>query len=371
MPLDILQKAGAGNRATSGEYILPELPLGAPFADIRRWVDDCVKRRRGHEKCDREKSVLPTRVIDVQSNPPKVVLSHGKSDLYVALSHCWGGLIETRLVHKKYAAFTAEGIPEEILPPTFKDAIFVVRQLGIRWIWIDALCIIQDDEEDWEKEALLMSQVYQHAAFVLSAYSTPGSKAGLGFRRAACVASLEEGEDVYIQRAFIDQSDTFNPLGGRGWCLQEHVLAFAVLQMGRGHIEWNCPAGFFSEKDLDVLQPDTRNIVLNLVTMDRGITSQEKAWRHVVQNFTERGLTFDSDKMVALAGVVTMFEAGLHHFAHTLQKGPRYVVGLWQETLFKDLMWSTDPYVKVIPRKDLCNSRLQAKLPKECLEDLT
>ncbi|KAL2688003.1 heterokaryon incompatibility protein-domain-containing protein, partial [Phyllosticta citricarpa] len=352
MPLDILQRLGASTRSTSGEYILPELPCDAPYHDIHRWVDDCVNCRRGHENCDRKKSVLPTRVIDVQSNPPKVVLSHGKSDIYVALSHCWGGLIETRLLHKTFDAFTAKGIPEETLPPTFRDALFVIRQLGIRWIWIDALCIIQDDDGDWEREALLMSQVYQQAAFVLSAYSTPGSKAGLGFRRAARVARLQKGEDVYIQRAFIDMSDTFHPLGGRGWCLQEHVLAFAVLQMGRGHIEWNCPAGFYTEKEPHVLQTENKNVVLNLVTASLGVTSQERAWRHVAQNFTERGLTFESDKMVALAGVVTMFETGLPHFAHTLLKNPTYVVGLWQETLFKDLMWATNPYAKVIPRRD-------------------
>ncbi|KAK8220689.1 heterokaryon incompatibility protein-domain-containing protein [Phyllosticta capitalensis] len=317
---------------------------------MRGWVDDCVNRRKGHDKCERKKSVLPTRVIDVQSNPPKVVVSNGISESYVALSHCWGGLIETRLLDETFSAFTRNGIPEEKLPPTFRDAIFVVRQLNIRWIWIDALCIIQDDANDWDKEAKLMGNVYEGAVFVLSAYSTPGSKAGLGFRRAACVATLQGGEEVYVQRGFIDQYDTFDPLGSRGWCLQEHVLAFAVLGIGRGHIEWTCPAGCYSEKNPKTLQTNQTNIVLNLVTLDPSINSQERAWRHVVTNYTERNLTFEGDKMAALAGVATTFGAGMSRFADSSRM--TYVAGLWKETFLKDLMWASNPYNTITPRRE-------------------
>lgn len=330
--------------------ILPDLPQGLPCNEIRGWIAACMDRRDGHEDCHRQPPILPTRVVDVASSPPKVVLSHGKSEPYVALSHCWGGAIKAMLLHETAPEFCTTGIPDSILPATFRDAIAVTQQLGFRWLWIDALCIIQDDESDWTREALLMQHVYERASLVLSAYSTPNSEAGLRFCRSARVASSADG-DLYAQRGCLAQHDTDAPLGSRGWTLQEHVLAFSILYVGRGLVEWVCPGGRYSEGGEGLLQAKDKHSVLNLnyLNVGEGFPTQEQAWRHVVRHYSSRRLSFGKDKLAALAGVAEKFEAGLVGF-ESASAEKTYLVGLWKESLLGDLMWATLPLAVVTPQ---------------------
>lgn len=55
------------------------------------------------------------------------------------------------------------------LPPLFQDAIIITRQLGLRYLWIDSLCIIQDSLRDWETEAAKMASIYQNSYVTISA----------------------------------------------------------------------------------------------------------------------------------------------------------------------------------------------------------
>jgi hypothetical protein len=144
----------------------------------------------------------------------------------VALSHCWGRPIKSRLLRATHEAFLNHGIPEDALPATFRDAIVVTKRLGFRWLWIDALCIVQDDERDREAEAAQMCNVYERATFVLSAYSTPSSSAGLSFRRSVRVTMLDN-KAIYFYNPITRQTDTEKLLSSRGWILQENVLGAA------------------------------------------------------------------------------------------------------------------------------------------------
>ena len=117
---------------------------------------------------------LPTRVLDVRgaddSLPPRLVETRGLYDKgkYIALSHCWG--LDRHIVTNE-ANFKSHkrGIPYESLPKTFQDAVVMARRLAASYLWIDFLCIIQDDVQDWKDEAMKMADVYRNAYCTLAA----------------------------------------------------------------------------------------------------------------------------------------------------------------------------------------------------------
>lgn len=111
-----------------------------------QWISTC---RESHLACQQQQlSRLPTRVIDVgsdhQQDCPRLLECDGKADRYIALSHCWGSgrhfTTETTNLNERM-----KGMKWESLPKTFQDAISVTRKLGIRYLWIDSVCILQDD----------------------------------------------------------------------------------------------------------------------------------------------------------------------------------------------------------------------------------
>jgi len=114
----------------------------------RRWIEDCIS---SHPCCCTFKSPLPKRVVDVGSEEvePRLYLSQ-KDEIvpYTALSYCWGDFRHITTT-KDTLKQRLLGIPISVLPKTFNDAIALTRRLGVRYIWIDSLCIIQDDNLDW------------------------------------------------------------------------------------------------------------------------------------------------------------------------------------------------------------------------------
>jgi hypothetical protein len=136
--------------------------------------------KRDHTACnEHQDETLPARLIDIGFLPENegpiaatlVTLSTFDKELkdihYLALSHCWGttsdGYTSVPKTNKENISSRLKGIPWSSLSKTFQDALHITRALGMRYIWIDSLCIIQDDEEDFQKECSKMGQVYSNA----------------------------------------------------------------------------------------------------------------------------------------------------------------------------------------------------------------
>lgn len=114
---------------------------------IKGWILRC---ENGHIACRSPPSApLPRRVIDVGSDPlnedPRLLECDDEHGLYVTLSHCWGNTQQFTTERNTFAA-RCRGMSWELIPKTFQDAISLTRKLGIRFLWIDSLCIIQDDK---------------------------------------------------------------------------------------------------------------------------------------------------------------------------------------------------------------------------------
>jgi hypothetical protein len=127
-------------------------------------------------------------------------------------------------------------------------------KLGFRYIWIDSLCIIQDDAEDWEVQSSLMSEIYQDAVLTLAATSSSGDNVGCCTENAHHTPALEVTlpEDIGAiniavrkpLRHFDLQTgkgllDHF-PLLTRGWAFQERLLSSRVLHICESELVWEC-----------------------------------------------------------------------------------------------------------------------------------
>ncbi|KAF4414683.1 het domain-containing [Fusarium acutatum] len=139
----------------------------AAFQWFRNQLDYCIKNHRLCNEFDGAK--LPPRVLDLGTpgiteldTGIKLVSTVGQKDRYVCLSYCWGGTIDIRLLRNRYHGYFRR-IPWDILPQGYRDAIKLTRKVGIRYIWIDSLCIVQDDEDDWRQQASIMAQIFQNA----------------------------------------------------------------------------------------------------------------------------------------------------------------------------------------------------------------
>lgn len=153
------------------------------LSQMKGWVDTC-NQKHGTCKSRLNNSYLPTRVLDVSREPDTIFLYEpDESDRgpYLALSHCWGGTVPIMTKIKTLESFKA-GITMESFPKTFQDAISVTRQLQCRYLWIDSLCIIQDDAEDWRHEATRMADVYGNSYVTVAATASVNSYGGLFYR---------------------------------------------------------------------------------------------------------------------------------------------------------------------------------------------
>ncbi|KAK4222675.1 heterokaryon incompatibility protein-domain-containing protein, partial [Podospora fimiseda] len=144
------------------------------------WLTECVE---SHPLCKtvHEEHTLPTRIIDVGSDNENIerrpVISNGITGKYITLSHCWGNFVplttEISTMQKRIS-----GISYSTLPKTFQDAVTIARLLQIKYLWINSLCIVQDDPQDWELEASKMAGVYSGALLTIIAADTRDARDG-------------------------------------------------------------------------------------------------------------------------------------------------------------------------------------------------
>jgi hypothetical protein len=193
---------------------------------------------------------------------------------YATLSHCWGS-IEILKLTKSNLQSLLEDIPECKLCKTFKDAIYIVRQFGLRYLWIDLLCIVQDDKEDWNRESVLMSAVYGQTTLNLAAAGAEDGSIGCFFDRDDRIAQQvrvritaqgQQGLYACYDNNLYKTCFSSTPLANRAWALQERILPTRTLYFGETQIAWGCkhkyacdtfpdqiPGSFFP--NMDDLQP--------------------------------------------------------------------------------------------------------------------
>lgn len=166
---------------------------------------------------------------------------------YAALSYCWGRqAAETLLMLTRSTAYSLQQESQvDSLPKTFMEAMQIVLKLGIHYLWIDRLCILQDSMQDWQAEAATMTDVYKNAKITIAALGARDSDGGCFVMRdparvaptTARVKITEDSEEVILRSLhdkpwFPDLMFRSEPLVQRGWVVQERVLAARTLYFG-------------------------------------------------------------------------------------------------------------------------------------------
>ncbi|KAI5856202.1 HET-domain-containing protein [Durotheca rogersii] len=307
---------------------------------VTRWQQECLT---AHPACAQNayRHELPTRVIDLGEDkavPIRLYESRGEEAPYVALSHCWGGVIPSvTTLANKMARFAA--MNEDDLPRNFRDAIEVARALGIRYLWIDALCIIQDSKADWLREAGKMGTVYAGASVVISALDSTVSTAGFLKPNRVPLAILND--HYAVQKVFPDLYDYLLqcPLVQRGWCMQERLLAPHILHFGGEQMFWECYSDFKCEDGMNFSGESSGHVMAKFMAIRKHIGTsaaqanelQWQAWYQLLEEYTTRNFTVFSDKLPALAGAASLFKS--------TKPAATYVAGLWKEDIARGLLW--------------------------------
>ncbi|KZL84381.1 heterokaryon incompatibility protein [Colletotrichum incanum] len=326
----------------------PIKPPGEQISLLNDWVMSCDTYHKG---CHSDPSPLPTRVIDVGldgKTEPSLVITGGATDRYMTLSHCWG-------LHPVICTTTEtiedhlEALPLANLPPTFRDAVLITRSLGIQYIWIDSLCIIQDSKKDWELESVKMGTIYASSYLTIAASASKDSTGGCftprdtsNHVRVKCtVRSKGDSQTVPIFVRLRPRDFSHLPLStlhNRAWVTQERLLSSRMIHYDTDQLLWECREARLAEDGVPVdaftvqkLVWDERLHMSYPFAQGRLSTSEFVwDWYDMVSAYSSRGITKSYDKLPALSGLAKVMEECT---------GQEYVAGLWKSHLAYGLLW--------------------------------
>ncbi|KAK7920090.1 hypothetical protein PG985_008112 [Apiospora marii] len=309
----------------------PDLsPMGSPqqYELIRAWRDTCDK---DHHWCYPWKEAdelpsMPTRVIDVGTTAESALRLVETTDKqlkakYVALSHCWGQSTDEENFCTTSGTIESnkENIPFRLLPKSFRDAVTVTREIGVRYLWIDSICIIQGDDGDWAAEAQKMGDVFGFAYCTLAASSAKSSTEGfLGpedpelriprISRKTATVTTPDGSHLYLCRSIDNFRDDVEDsvLASRGWVFQERALSRRTIHFTSTQLYWECGQGVHCET-LTRLVNTKANLMGDAefpkYVLDYFKGGQIVLFQYLYQLYSTRDFSHDSDRAVALRGL--------------------------------------------------------------------
>ncbi|KAI1401569.1 HET-domain-containing protein [Hypoxylon fuscum] len=360
-------------------------------------VSDCLQ---SHELCRRSRrdtSFLPSRLINVNAEEfgEDVVLESSalvaQGSPYVALSYCWGNHKPECMTTPDTVAKNTQRISWSTLPATFQDAVKFTRSLDINYLWIDSICIIQGDQNDWNKQSGKMFHIYRNAHVTLACLyghtSTSGLRSMSAENQSMKVAELRLGQDycpIYTRRPHYmgghgntDQDDIDLEEGTllyRAWAYQERMISPRLLFFTESEIIFQCssiPACECGEIGDRLAQPFHhkseffKNVVTTNVSTDHEtpeptrhlLTSNREGqqdriaelWRNaILGQFSQLDLSLSRDRLPALSAIAEQFQR--------VRRDETYLAGLWSGSLVEDLLW----YCK--------NSNTKEKQQKDALD---
>ncbi|KAI0885828.1 HET-domain-containing protein [Annulohypoxylon maeteangense] len=362
----------------------PELnvPANGRLSQIKKWMTACCRHHEwGCVKYRRHEWARPSRLINVGPRGQDFVsleLFENIRDLdvpYITMSHRW---LEPRppvLERGNMAKLMRSGVSISSLPRSYQDAISIVRYVGIRYLWIDSLCILQDSQEDFDKEAKRMGNIYAGGVFNIVASNSGNWKTGLFSNR------TDKGLIPIVQPSWPDIGNdkvfAINPEGvdaserillgrhlyNRGWIHQEVHLALSNLFCTERQLWWAClegtccetyPGGLnevfhgmgYRTSRLGIIRtlvvPEINPPFWHKLHKKQGDQTFESrlfvyAWLKLVQIYSGSITTQSDDKLVAIGGIVEL----LREWICTTRCNPEpgYFSGMWRYCLLEQLTW--------------------------------
>lgn len=274
--------------------------------------------------------------------------------LYATLSHCWGKPDFLQLRSHNEHLFR-NSIPYHELPKTFKDALEFVRSLGLEYVWIDSLCIIQDSELDWLKEAARMSSVYKGSYINIAASGSKDAHGGLpvnsngwlcGFRAEVSPSCSNANTKNLLQfeMPFFDHLAMWQShLSTRAWAFQEKILSPRSIHFCKSGIFWECPRGRFNDSLMEgLLQQADPQFKRGLLQQYRETESLYDWWDAALWWYSRASITRPRDRLPAISGIVRELHGRFD---------VRYLAGIWYDhTIEEQLCWKLQEHEPLRPR---------------------
>ncbi|CAN9365049.1 unnamed protein product [Alternaria alternata] len=332
----------------------------------RQHLKECL----GHPKCINAAKkagnrIAPKRLLDVRehANARLHRISPGEHPRYVALSYCWGDTQPEQVKTTKANLQSRHDVTNlSGFPQTIRDAIHVCCSLGFHYMWIDALCIVQDDDDEKASEIAKMQSIYRGAALTIGAASAANSTDGFLQDRTFEEAYSElfripyyhkqddHTTEGYLFLSELPISDEYQePLDKRGWTMQEDMLSLRLLRFGSKQTTWRCPT--YAEginidggscpirtnidPAFDVHDPSRNAEVRSRMLKDGALALSNVygSWQRNIERYTLRKLSTSSDRLPACAALAENFGEIMG-----LQSSD-YLAGSWKPDLMVQLLW--------------------------------
>ncbi|KAI9687876.1 MAG: hypothetical protein M1822_001957 [Bathelium mastoideum] len=340
-------------------HIISDPTSDQAVAQARNWIDTCIQT---HSKCasSANELALPARILDLghdHSEIVRLVVTDDQKGFYACLSYCWGPLVPIKLMQHNMAQFQT-GILIASLPKTYRDAIAFCRRLAIRYLWVDAVCIVQDSPDDWIRESVKMDRYYGCSILCLAATSSADLDTGCN----AHTMPIEfngKGRDNKPYTLFLrpeinhiahgdfdhERSNLF-PLLTRAWCYQERRLAPRVLHFAGNELFFECTEMNACEcgepgsrvqstawtKDKEVFY--VRNY--DISSMDNRKQRVQHEWFALARGFSGLSITYTSDRLPAISGMAKRYKESAEQLGMPCG---RYLAGLWENQLIDGMAW--------------------------------
>lgn len=310
------------------------------------WLEKCKSE---HPNCTPRAYSLPKRLLSIGSSMGSRLHLVRTQDLdpenvqYAALSYCWGSAGVPGKTTKNNQTSYLKEIPTESLPATIHDALMISRSVNIRYLWVDALCIVQDDLDDWLAEVTNMSDIYYGSTLTIAASDATDSTGGFFARPSTAnsdpnmvkrrdfftIENLSSNFFVYIESRGDSPDGMISILHTRGWTLQELALSHRTIQFTQSELQWRCRCACWTESGMTY---DASSMVYGNVPVASNdhLHDPVSKWWKWVESYSARSLTNLSDRMPAICGLVK------HHQSITRDTN---AAGLWRRSLHQDLLW--------------------------------
>ena len=336
----------------------------------KRWIRECETQHPDCQELAEPNMFYPSRLIELYTSDSKHCLRIRTHDFgtspYATLSYCWGSVDVFRLTSANFLSLQ-DNIPFENLPRTIRDAISITFGLGIQYLWVDSLCIIQDSIEDWERESARMGDVYRNGLVNIAATGATHANEGTVYERhpwrlqpslgyVSLRGTISSFHHIFSTTTWVDVVASA-PLNSRGWVLQERLLAPRTLHFSPTQVFWECrtlcsneswPGGIpgtMTPRILTNAKILKRELFLPIKPSTAGeltgpmVGQIHQMWRNIVALYSSCKLTRSSDKLIALSGLAQYVQRFIDD---------EYLAGLWRRELLYDLLWHANSS-RVIP----------------------
>ena len=311
--LDCVHASACRGRWMSEEHV--------DYDMLRHWLWTCSVYH--DPECTPPKSIdsgpttYPSRVIDVRRGC--VVLAPPDTP-YVCLSYVWGPHPQLQLIEKTLGTLTTKGVlfdETTRIGQTIKDAIFVCGMLSQDYLWVDSICIKQDDPSIRQAEIKNMDNIYAGAALTIVAASGSHADAGLhgaqkGSRKATQYMEVIRGRQLMASMPSPGYDAQFSTWERRAWTLQERALSHRRLIFTESQVYFQCKKTYFYEDAVSEIPgkvkvinfPDIRSPFASVEQHDFDRTDGFPMYEDIIRSLTRRELTYDGDALNACTGIL-------------------------------------------------------------------